>query len=458
MAGSAHSYVDLATGSVHLTLRGLDEGFADLLGAARSNPRDGTFKTGLFNYAWEAHRNVVIHEWGHVLQLVSYPLLLLRAARAGRVMAGPSIYMANHPGYYPLPLRFEMDERWRLSTMLGTIGFRATVADDAVGLSPVEGSTARRGVLTERDLLEEDATVFQFRAEISGAGTGKAYRRWLRERPRYTRLFSFLATHFGDDAALRLLPILVRIAYRTTRPIEAFFRSFGTLKLEGLHDDPTLDDTLEEVLFSNLREPMGTVEARDLTMGTPELDDPEGLIEDAAFDELAARYPQLPIAPLTRINLHGSEEQRGVVNQALRDPGSFFNRWTRAFDNRLLDYLPPAITVALDDPDFPFGSSLLFISPLLGQTEFPQIAGVTYADWMNPVLKGRMVWRAIADAAAGPNTRCPHTTCSYHPTGLCRGWMTVPASADDCEFPRFLASTTKHQLGADANVLEPVTP
>jgi len=379
-------------------------------------------------------------------------------------MSGPAVYLAAHPGHYSLPLQLELDERWRLSSMLGTIGFRADVAEDGVKLSPVESGVVARGTLTERDLIEEDATVFQYRAEIAGRGTGRAYRNWLRERPRYTRLFAFLARHFGDDRALRALPVLVRVAYRTTRPIESFFKSFGTLIGErrsgwDLIADQDLDDeTLEEVLFGNLREHLGSVDVSELTMGKPELDDPAGIIDDQSFETLAAHYQQLPIAPLTQINLHGSENQRGIATEALRAPWRFFNRWSREFDHSLVDYLPPAITVALDDPNFPFGSSLLVISPLLNRTEFPLIKGHTYADWLNAVLKARMLWRGFPEGMTGDNARCPHATCAYHPSGLCQGWMTIPAQAADCEFPEFFTATTKHTLSIDGGALESMNP
>lgn len=447
-----------------MTLRETDRGFRALVEAASSNPREESYKTNLFGYAWDRHRSLMIHEWAHVLQLLSYPLLFLRSARAGRVMSGPAVYMAAHPGRYSLPLQLELDERWRLSSMLGTIGFRADVAEDGVKLSPVESGIVARGTLTERDLIEEDATVFQYRAEIAGRGTGKAYRNWLRERPRYTRLFAFLARHFGDDGALRALPVLVRVAYRTTRPIKSFFKSFGTIIAErrrgwDLIADQDLDDeALEDILFSNLRGHLGSVDVHELTMAKPELDDPASIIDDQAFETLATSYQQLTISPLTDINLHGSEEQRGVVTEALRTPWRFFNRWSREVDSRLVDYLPPAITITLDDPTFPFGSSLLVISPLLDRTEFPLIKGHTYADWLNAVLKARMLWRVFPEGMVGDNTRCPHASCAYHPSGLCRGWMTIPAQAADCEFPGFFTTTTKHTLSADGTAVESIEP
>lgn len=391
-----------------------------------------------------------------MLQLATYPFLFLRSARAARVMAAAPGYLAEHPGRYQLPLRLEMDELWRDSRVLSTFGFRASVIDNEVHVSPGLSDGIGRGILTERDLLEEDATVFQYRAEISARGSGRSYRNWLRERPRYSRLFSFLATHVGDDAALRLLPILVRIAYRTTRPLEGFFSSFATVLHFELAEHWDDEQELEDILERARRGAVDHLGDDDLTIQKPELEDPAGWIDDEVFTALVERYQQLPIAPLARINLLGTDKQREHAREALRMPWQFFNRYTGAIDDRLGDYFPPAMTIALDDPGFPRGSTLLWISPLLRESEFP-VDGRTYSDWLNVFLKGRILSRALQSGSTGPNEQCPHVTCGYHSSGLCRGWMTVPKAAADCEFPEFLARITNHRLSADGRVLEPIT-
>ena len=460
MADVAHSYADPATGCVHLTLRGEGGEFRELVEAAQTDPRNVAFKAKLYSYAWREHRTLIIHEWAHVLQMATYPALFLRSARAARIMAGPAVYLAGNPGRHPLPLRFEMDERWALSNMLSTVGFRAEVGETGVSLEAVEDRVGR-GILTERDLLEEDATVFQYRAEISARGSGRAYRNWLRERPRYTRVFSFLATRFGDGAALRLLPILARVAFRTTRPVEGFFKAFGTLALAGpgLYADPDLDDAdLEGLLLENLRSSHPSLDADELTMQSPEFDDPTGVIDEPALAELVRRYRQLPISLLAEIDLNGSDEQRGWAQAALRAPETVFDRRRWEEDTRPRDYLPPITTIALADPAFPQGASLMVTAPLYAITEYPAIPGQTYAQWTSAMLKGRLMWRSImATPDPGPNARCPHEACAYHPAGLCRGWMTIPAVEHDCEFPEFLVHTTKHGLSADGRALEPVT-
>lgn len=453
----SHSYVDPVTGCIHLTLRGDDEQFAGLLEAARSSPRDRAFKDGLFAYAWRAHRSLFTHEWAHVLQLATYPALYLRAARSARIMAGPGVFLSANPDRYPLPLQFQMDEEWHLSSMLSTIPFRAVVGDQSVRTEVAESSIGR-GILTERDLIEEDATIFQYRAEISGRGIGRAYRNWLRERPRYSRLFNFLAIHFGDDSALRLLPIMVRVAFRTTRPLESFLMTFGTIMHEGvdLFEGDWTDEALEDLFFSELKARIGIAEADDLSMQRPESDDVQGVIEEDTFMALLERYQQLPIFPLGNLDAKGGSGKRGLAREVLRHPERFFDRHDPEPHEDLLAYWPPTMTISLDHPGFPRGSTVLTLSPLLYETEVPGLSGTTYAVWNTAVLKNRMLWQAILAGAAGANSRCPHSNCTYHTSGLCQGWMTIPAAAGECEFPQFFTDITKHRLNADGTALQPV--
>jgi hypothetical protein len=455
MAAFAHSYADPVTGCVHLTLRDVGGEFHELVESSRGSDRDDDYRSGLYEYAWTRHPSLLIHEWAHVLQLATYPLLFLRAARRARIMVGIPTYLAQHPDEYPLPLGFELDASW--ATVVSTIPFITAVTDEGIDYRPVTDGSVRRGMLSERDLVEEDATVFQYRAETGASERGAAYRRWLHEGKHYRQLFSFLARHFeDDDDALHALPLLARVAYRTTRPIEAFVRSFAYLLSVGLPADPSEDEELESELFDHLRDAMGSVDPSALTLARADIDDPVGVIEPGTFVRLAASFEQLPIAPLAQINLDGNAEQRGVATRALAEPWDFFERGEAAYDPRLGDYLPPAIIVALDDPGFASGSSVLAFSDLLRSTPFGPAQAISYAEWTSVLLQTRWLSKAVIDGATGPNPSCPHDGCEFHPTGLCHGWHPVPNRPADCQFPTFLTATTKHRLRADGSVLEPI--
>lgn len=440
--------MDPVTGCVHLTLSGSGEEFGELVAGARTKPTDQVFKNGLFAYAHRTYRSLFRHEWAHILQLATYPTLYLRAARSARVAVGAGMFLAGNPGRYPLPLRFQMDSEWEFSTMLSTIPFRTVVEEGGVRTEGVL-SNVGRGILTERDLLEEDATIFQYRAEISGQGLGRAYRNWLRERPRYSRVFAFLARHLGkDDAALRLLPVMARAAFRTTRPLDSFLMLFGVIMHEGsdFFTDISSDEDLEELFTADLERKLGTVAADELSIQSPETADPHRVIGVEAFRGLIARFPLQPIGPLADLDANGEPGKGGLAGEALRHPERFFDRRDPDPREDLLAYWPPAITVSLDHPDFPRGSTLLSLSPLMHETQVPGLEGTTYAEWGGSILKNRMIWQEVLAGATGANARCPHAACDYHGSGLCRGWMTIPTEAAECEFPSFFAATTKHRL------------
>jgi hypothetical protein len=41
-----------------------------------------------------------------------------------------------------------------------------------------------------------------------------------------------------------------------------------------------------------------------------------------------------------------------------------------------------------------------------------------------------------------PLADCPHTRCRFNGSGLCNGWLPLPQTADECEFPEWLAVNT----------------
>ncbi len=142
------------TGCVHLTLRGDDDAFDVLVKEAQRKPRDANYGAVLFEYAWSRHRSLFVHEWAHVLQSATYPLLFLRrCARAGRVMAGFGRFLKENPGHHVLPLGFRMEERWGASQVLDMYAFTAEVRTDSVKWSQAEVGAVRRGTLTEREVV-----------------------------------------------------------------------------------------------------------------------------------------------------------------------------------------------------------------------------------------------------------------------------------------------------------------
>lgn len=453
------SYADMVTGAIHLLVGGADPRAEELLRLAERDPTDTDFKFGLADYAWARYRGLFAHEWAHVSQVASYPYLFLRAARQARMMVGAGVYLEQNPGRYPLPLDLATDPSWADSNVLSDIPVKFAFTEDGIATQAVPGRATGRNTLTELDLIEEDAQLFQYRVEIGSRGNGRAYSRWLIEAPRYNRAFSTLRRHLGEDAAYRALHPLVKVAFRTTRPMLAFAMGLAVLKTDGeVLSEWHLHDLLEAVVARRFAEEAGRVEPSALSAQVPELDDPAGLLPDDALKLLLEMGRQLPVAPLTELHLNGDDEQRGALTRMLDTPWEVFQGRRAPLSDLAENFLPPGIVIRLAAPTFPRGATLVIVSPLLVQTPFllaDPSGPFNYADWFHEVFRSRSLWKTIASGARGANPSCPHTGCRAHATGLCHGWFPVPRRAEDCQFFLFFRSTTKHDVATDGSTLVP---
>src|SRR5262249_505079 len=155
-----------------------------------------------------------------------------RAVRAGRILANHWVMLKENPGRHEFPIHFELNEEWQTSELIEPAPVKFIMMDKAVKMDAV-AHRATRGVLSEKDLIEEDATIFQYRVEVGGRGSGQSYRRWLAESSHYSSVFSFLSQYMSDDEAFELLPPFVRASFWTTRPLESFAALLGTALLTG---------------------------------------------------------------------------------------------------------------------------------------------------------------------------------------------------------------------------------
>jgi hypothetical protein len=446
----SHSYADLVTGTVFLQLAD-----SEALVEAAQDP-DMAYREELVRYAWENHRGLFAHEWAHVLQVASYPYLYLRAARQGRMMAGIGVYLTKNQGRYPFPLPFELTWDWQLANALSETPVRIVIdpADRNVSFEAVaNGSRVVRNALTELDLIEEDAQIFQYRVEIGSRGNGKAYRRWLIEQPRYSRAFNFLSRVFDDEIAYRMLPVLCRAAFRTTRPLWTFGLGVGILSHNGAGhlSDWVLHELITDLVLVQAGEQYGRADLAKLTIARPETADEPGVIPPEGLESFHRNNPQVLVAPLTGLHLRD-----GTVTRCLSEPWSYFDR-RGVISNEVVSYLPPGIVLQVASPRFPRGSTILWISPLLQGSTVPGMQGTTYAEVFNAALRARLVWKTVLQQTGGPNPNCPHTGCPAHSTGLCHAWFPIPRAAADCEFPVFLRYTTGHTVAPDGSGLVPAT-
>lgn len=444
------SYADPAVGGVFTALSIPDDDLAAIDHDARQHPEG--FPQRLRTYVWGRFPALMCHEWAHILQVAEYPLLHLRAARQQRLIGQWLSALAHEPVPRPLPIESQVVDDWQWSRLIETVPIRLVIEDDKISMIPIAPGTIVRGALRELDLVEEDASIFQYRIEIGSRGTGAGYRRWLLERTRYCALFHFLTDFMSDDDALNLVPVLTRAAFWTVRPVEALAAMLTDLVRDGADTytrpfpDEDWDDWAEDFFRHRLLERFGAADMTATDFRVPDGLVKQGVVSSAAFDTMLDRAPILPASLFAR----WSREEDGLIGHTLRAPWQFFERGGAAWDKRLDRFAPPVMIYRLTGEETEAQRAYVHLSESLRTESFRDID--TWRAIVSELLRGKQLMD-VATRAREPMVRCPHEQCRFHRTGLCDGWLSPPQTADDCEFPEYLAVATNRTVNADGTML-----
>jgi hypothetical protein len=447
------SYADPVVGAVtlHLTVPQAD---FDAIHADAAY-REGFFER-LATYAWQKSPSLLSHEWAHIMQISAYPLLHLRAARQGRLVSGRVAALAAADVPAPLPVILAVNDEWRWSSLLETVPVWLRVQDDGILVKPVASLAPRRGTVRELDLVEEDATIFQYRVEVGSRGTGPGYRRWLVEDRRYSALFSFLAGFMDDDDALQLIPVLCRLCFSTTRPLESLAVILGDIVQYGAglftteFPDDEWDIWAEEFFRGRLSERFGIAADTSFDITNSAMHDAQGMITPEQHAELAKSTPHL-VASLFYL---WSAGEQGLLTAVLRSPWRFFGRRARRWDSRLDRYTPPVIIYQLRAEESGDRLTIVGSSETMRREPAPAVfdANLKMASMIYETLRAKF----LVDATLGdiePLSECPHKQCRFNRTMLCRGWFPLPADPVECEFPDWFASTSRRSVSPDGKWL-----
>ena len=410
-------------------------------------------------WLWGENPDLFVHEWSHIFQVASYPLLYLRAARQGRLLAQWAKAVAALPDGTELPIIGALDRRAQQSDLIEVVPVRLTPEPQGIRSEAMTSRRPRRGVLQELDLVEEDATVFQYRVEIGSRGTGHGYRRWLSERARYSSVFSFLSTFATDDQALALLPVFARIALRTLRPLESLAALLTDVVRDGADTytrdfpDEDWDEWAEDFFTRRLLERMPTAATIEDRFFGFAIEDPQEYIDDAAFERLLEITPHLPMGLLAR----WSRDEAQLLQSVMRAPWKFIDRDNNV-DTRLERFRPPLSVYILTGNPSGQKAILHLPSDAMRNTPAPQAFQVTGGE---PVLMKTLVheaWRGkgMLDASLGRRTSpiaCPHAECRFHAFRMCDGWTSIPPVPEDCDFPDWILGLTGKDVSQDGRRL-----
>jgi hypothetical protein len=445
------SYADPVIGGITIALRqDRDPALLALLGR---HPLGASNTSGLIaDLAEQTLLNMpgtFVHEWSHILQIAAYPLLYLRAARVSLLLGLKWKYLAENPGTYPLPLRLQVGRNLTDSRLVEKNPMRIYIDLPRVQVQPATPGRVRRGTVSENDLVEEDASIVQYRIETGGWGSGADYRRWISRRSSYTAVFSFLTRYVSDETAYALIPIAARLAFRTTRPLEALAIILGVALREGMDGESIRADEKysEFILQLFLDQSFEPVDGRSVSLQQLTIDDSRGAITDEQHRETVGKTTHMPINPMARWNL-GDDSATAF----LREPWRYVSSSGVLLSDDAVRYFPPAVIFELENP----ARLAISINRRVGSIPLGPGSKLTVADAIPEVLQLKLLLDVeLGDRA--PLRVCPHEACVYHGKNLCDGYFPVPRRKEDCRFPMMFESASGHTVSPTGDTLQPKT-
>jgi len=432
----------------------------ELLTAARrdrklSSERRDEFLHGLMGWVRLRHYPLLAHEWGHSLQVLTHPALFLRCLREFSAVCSVADELRKAP--YATPLRLFPDASWVEGLVMPTIPVRLSVNEDGEPAAEPATARTRRGDLSEADLLEDSASIFQYKAEIGSEGSVDGYRRWLGEGRKYlyAKTFDFLSALLTPADAYIALSPLVMAAYRTTWPVHSFI----SLLAKTLAHCPAPPATLGSDRYWLFLQLM-LEDALD-TGRTPEPrrhlheEDEQRRIDRSAVLAMAAGMPGHPMSAIVSL-AYENEASIDRLEEAILHPYLAFDRRARDAHEWLQPFRPAVTAFRMFDAGMSPAETVLYISPTVVNGTFQP----GEANWQEHLIQLMQIKTFVFAVAtpflkAFPHT-CPHTECGFHELDLCRGWMNIPEEWRACTFPKWLENVMNRQVDADRKMLLPV--
>ncbi len=310
------------------------------------------------------HHTLLAHEWCHILQAITYPFLYFRCVQDFYI--SNSILTSLRQETKPvISLPLSLPDDWLATLRAPTRSYRVSIDEQGqCDIRLADPQDRRANDLTENDLLEEDASIFQYKVEIGALGTGTGYKRWNREsqRRRYTMAFNFLSRLLGVDNAYLALPALVRVAFSTTVPLQVFAELAGlTLFIDA--DLPTLlgiDEYFEFLLDRLCANPY-------LKRDVPNINEPRSADSDAVayldrtahhtIIETSSTSKKHPLFPLA----HALWQECGenpLLPTWLFHPYTVFDRLRDDVSPQFKAYWPPMFIIRLLHPELPLNNGV----------------------------------------------------------------------------------------------------
>lgn len=454
------SYADMAIGAIFFNLpAAFPDEVRDILSAAQnrhtSEKARMEYVERVLRYVENFHRTLLVHEWCHILQAISYPALYMRCCRELHFVTRTLSELRKIDQEMPLQLR--PSEEWKTTIDMPVLFYRILIDENGkVKLTQGDSSFPLETDLTESHLLEEDASVFQYKVEIGSEGTGSSYRQWLKERSRYTMVFRYLRSILGEENAYVALQPLVRTAFSTTWPMPTFANLLGWTIRNGKSFPTDLGTESYFLFLQNSVKESATFKRDVPSVYDPATKDQLSYLGDSEFRSVIEGTEYHPLHLLAK-TLHDKGTSSKESTDLLSSPYRAFPRDQHNVSDEIMEYFPPLTFFRIIDPRVSTGESLSMVAPRFAGKRLPFLQEMTYHEYLIEMMNEKhLVWSMLTNYLDSDPHNCYHTTCPFYPANLCRRWPKIPRSFDDCEFPEWFARVTGHNLDPKAEKLRRV--
>jgi hypothetical protein len=400
------------------------------------------------------HYPLMVHEWCHVLQAVSHPALYLRCLREYSAIC--TIIDILRKDSRDIQLPFTASEPWGTDLVWSTTPLRLSVMDGMPAVELAEKDWLMPNDLSETDLLEDAASIMQYKAEVGSQSSVNAYRRWLRERGRhrYSRTFDFVAKLLSPADAYVALPPLVMSAYMTAWPLHGFVSLLALTVREA--PAPPSEMGIDECWRFLERCSRTSIPGRKTPDPRRSLRDEgeQGRIEREGVLALVEDFSVHPLSPLVK-RAWSEEAELERLQEAILHPYRAFDRTTRRAHDWLEPYRPPITTFRVAGA-MEIGDTVVEISPTVLDSPGPN-GTVGQEAWLGFLFE-LMRMKAFVFSAATPLYRavahnCPHLECPFHRYDMCRTWQQIPRHFEQCDFPGWLTRTALRRMDFNTDTM-----
>jgi len=147
---------------------------------------------------------------------------------------------------------------------------------------------------------------------------------------------------------------------------------------------------------------------------------------------------------------------RDLLADVLRAPWRYFERGAHSWPDELRLFEPPVSVYLLTGKNSSYMRTFVVTSEAMRSTPFTlPDANLASLHW-NQVAFEFLRAKQLLDVSMGirgPLGVCPHIECRFNGKGLCEGWLPLPETAKECDFPEWLAKNASRTVSPDGATL-----